>query len=1192
MGTLKPGCAIRYFGDYLVQGELAQGGMGVVYQARQVSLNRRVALKTIQSAALASAQARERFRREAEAAANLDHPNIVPIYEVGEHKGVLYFSMKLLPEGSLADALREGRWPVPDARAEASASRATQRKAARLVATLARALHHAHQRGILHRDLKPGNVLLDEVGEPHLTDFGLAKLLDSESPATQTRGMLGTPEYMSPEQAAGEARRVTTATDVYGLGAVLYELLTGRPPFAGPDKVAVLLQVAQQEPERPRKFSPSVNLDLETICLRCLAKEPDRRYASAAALAEDLDAWLEGKPIQARPVGLVERAWLWAKRKPAIAALSALSAVALISGAAGVLWQWGVAESQRQEMKGITARVQRREAERLFETHRSHDALALLAANLRLDPVNRVTATRLASALTHRNFALPATPELSEGTQINWASFTFDGTQVYTRDTRGAARFWDARTGEALPGSTATNAAASAGPVTATGRAAVADPPPGGSQAPAGLPSLDAFRSLMPVSTFSQNQRFLVMVTKDGVGRVMATDGRFTPLKPLNLGTVPAQAIPSPDGRRVVTLHDDATVGLWEVASGQTITNRTLPEPVQVLSFSSDGARVAVGSREGSVWLLETLTGRELFRRTQQTKGIYAVDFSPDGQWAASASDDATVHVWEVHTGGLVCEPMPHQNSAFAAAFSRDGQRLLTSTLHRAAHLWDIRPGAAVPAVIRDREPVRAVAFTTSPVELVTVTASGTVRAWDHRTQTLLRTVQEPNETLHWAAFDPAARRIILVGTNSLARLLDLRSGRALPLAGASRGEFVAHAFSADGGRVAIAAGATNYVCDAITGQLSHSPFACNLSGGQFPHQTCALSFSPDGCKLISACYNLHARLWDLQTGAPLADFGHAGPVVAAEFLPDGQRFVTAASDNTARIWSITNASQPLLVLQQRAWPTSARLSLDGRRVLTSTKGNAAFVWDADTGARLTPAMNHRHWVQRGLFSGDGSELLTPSNDGSFRRWKSGTGLPLGEPLAAAHYGMCPEIAATPTWDWFAATTGRPEVILWRQEPWPLPVPDWLPELAEAVAGLRLDANAAETPVPATELLRLKARFAAATATDPWTRWAKWFLADRSTGTVAWDTEVTVPAYVESLIAAGTVDSLRRAVRMAPTNALALAHLARATLTDTNNPCRLPEADFLSRRAVELAPQSAEVQRLREEITGGSRQAQ
>lgn len=282
---------VRYFGDYELLGEVAQGGMGIVYYAQQISLNRTVALKMIRSGQLATAVEVERFRAEAEAAANLDHPHIVPLYEIGEHEGQQYFSMKLVEGGTLADLnteceARDAPW---------------FRRAAQLVATVAHATHHAHQRGVLHRDLKPTNVLLDDRGEPHLTDFGLAKLVRGQPELTQSLAVLGTPGYMSPEQAAGRTKQLTTATDVYSLGAILYELVTGRPPFQGDSAMEVLSQVQNKEPEPPHGLNPLLDRDLETICLKCLEKNPDHRYGTAEMLAQDLERWLADEPIQARP---------------------------------------------------------------------------------------------------------------------------------------------------------------------------------------------------------------------------------------------------------------------------------------------------------------------------------------------------------------------------------------------------------------------------------------------------------------------------------------------------------------------------------------------------------------------------------------------------------------------------------------------------------------------------------------------------------------------------------------------------------------------------------------------------------------------------------------------------------------------------------------------------------------------------
>lgn len=311
------GSTIRYFGDYVLLGKIATGGMGVVYNARQVNLGRPVALKLILSPELATDVKVQRFRAEAEAAARLDHPNIVQVYEVGQYQGEHFISMRLVDGASLAEQIHEGIW----ARGGGNEA-ARQRKAAVLLAKAAWAVHHAHQRGVIHRDLKPGNILVDEHGEPNITDFGLAKVIEGDYDLTISHEIIGTAAYMAPEQAAGKSRDVTTASDVYSLGAVFYELLTGSAPFQGKSQSTIIQMVRDREPQQPGLLNPDLNRDLETICRKCLAKEPERRYASARALAEDLERWLRAEPIHARPVPAWERGMLWARRRPALAALS------------------------------------------------------------------------------------------------------------------------------------------------------------------------------------------------------------------------------------------------------------------------------------------------------------------------------------------------------------------------------------------------------------------------------------------------------------------------------------------------------------------------------------------------------------------------------------------------------------------------------------------------------------------------------------------------------------------------------------------------------------------------------------------------------------------------------------------------------------------------------------------------------
>jgi len=321
--STRPGTILQNFGDYELLEEIGRGAQGVVYRARQKSLNRTVALKVIGLGTWATEAHVKRFRREAEAAASLDHPGIVPIYEVGERDGSCYFSMKFVEGGQLDEVVR--REPL------------SIQRAAELIAKVARTVHYAHEHGILHRDIKPGNILLDQKGEPHLTDFGLARLVETESTLTRTKEALGTPSYMAPEQAVGDNANLTSAVDVYGLGAVLYQLLTGQPPFAGGTSYETVKLLLDTDPRPPRLLNPKVDRDLSAICLKCLEKDLKRRYSSALALAEDMEHWLKHEPIRAKPSGVFTHTRKWVRRNPSTAVLVALL-VALAAGLSVSVW--------------------------------------------------------------------------------------------------------------------------------------------------------------------------------------------------------------------------------------------------------------------------------------------------------------------------------------------------------------------------------------------------------------------------------------------------------------------------------------------------------------------------------------------------------------------------------------------------------------------------------------------------------------------------------------------------------------------------------------------------------------------------------------------------------------------------------------------------------------------------------------
>ena len=402
----------RQFGDYILGRQLGSGGMGIVYEAQQISLNRKVALKFIRDSQVASPLMLRRFTIEAEATARLHHPHIVGIHEIGEVDGQPYFSMDLVEGDSLRVLLARGVFTVRTEDGSKSNGRSRQVTIARLMAKAARALHHAHQRGVLHRDLKPANILIDAAGEPRLSDFGLAKILrlttetDTRQSLTGTGDIAGTPSYMSPEQASSS--ETTGASDVYGLGAVLYELLTGKPPFRGNTVLETLQHVQESPPKAPRSINPLVERDLETICLKCLEKDPLRRFASAEALAEDLENWIDHKPINARPVGRIVRAAQWTQRNRTGTALIA----ALVLGLSTAIVLLAVAKHQAKKRDEVTVRLFRSKVDALNDRWNDTNTASLsissedLAVLANRDPIDPATAKPISIGVTIRGDAI------------------------------------------------------------------------------------------------------------------------------------------------------------------------------------------------------------------------------------------------------------------------------------------------------------------------------------------------------------------------------------------------------------------------------------------------------------------------------------------------------------------------------------------------------------------------------------------------------------------------------------------------------------------------------------------------------------------------------------------------------------------------------------------------------------------